>query len=276
MSVAVGAEGQVLVVGHTNAGLDGNSLIGMQDAFLVKYDGDGSKLHSRQLGVSGRVTQAWGVAADANGNVYVVGGTYGGLGGNAMIGTFDAFVAKYDRNGDLLYTRQIGTPGAETGAYSVATDHEGNVILAGFTEGGLAGNSLSGTTDYFVAKYSGGGDAIYIRQFGKSSAFTIGTSVAVDREGNVHVAGYTDADLDGYALIGKTDCFVARYDPDGNLSFILQSGAADSIANGNSIAADAMGNVFVVGETDGGLDGNLPTGLRDFFVSKYDSNGMKK
>jgi hypothetical protein len=50
------------------------------DLFLVKYDGSGNKLWTRQLGTSGD-DGASGVAVDASGNAFVAGYTYGGLDG---------------------------------------------------------------------------------------------------------------------------------------------------------------------------------------------------
>jgi hypothetical protein len=34
--------------------------------------------------------------------------------------------------------------------------------------------------------------------------------------------------------------------------------------------------VYVTGDTAGGLDGNTLTGTYDFFVTKYDSSGVKQ
>jgi hypothetical protein len=51
---------------------------------------------------------------------------------------------------------------------------------------------------------------------------------------------------------------------------------ADSYTNGNSVAIDAAGNVYVAGFAYGGLDGNTLIGSSDFFVTKYDSSGVKQ
>ena len=45
---------------------------------------------------------------------------------------------------------------------------------------------------------------------------------------------------------------------------------------GDSVATDANGNVYVAGDTNGGLDGNTLTGTIDFFVTKYNSSGVKQ
>ena len=55
-----------------------------------------------------------------------------------------------------------------------------------------------------------------------------------------------------------------------------QLGVAGANSNAGSVATDTHGNVYVAGDTDGGLDGNTLTGTTDFFVTKYDSTGVKQ
>ena len=45
---------------------------------------------------------------------------------------------------------------------------------------------------------------------------------------------------------------------------------------GNGVATDPVGDVFVAGSTSGGLDGNIQTGVYDFFVTKFDPDGVKQ
>jgi hypothetical protein len=89
----------VYVAGYTDGGLDGNTLNGTRDLFVTKYNSSGVKQYTRQLGVAGQRTLGYSVATDANGNVYVAGDTAGGLDGNTLTGTGDAFVTKYDSSG---------------------------------------------------------------------------------------------------------------------------------------------------------------------------------
>ena len=50
-----------------------------------------------------------GVATDSSGNVYVAGGTYGGLDGNTGSGVNDLFVVKYNSSGTKQWTKQLGS-----------------------------------------------------------------------------------------------------------------------------------------------------------------------
>jgi hypothetical protein len=275
-SVATDANGNVYVAGYTDGGLDGNTLTGTQDAFVIKYNSSGVKQYTRQLGVAGNDTYGFSVATDANGNVYVAGFTTGDLDGNTLTQRQEAFVTKYDSSGVQQYNRQLGVTGKITNGYSVATDANGNVYVAGDTFGGLDGNTLTGTIDFFVTKYNSGGVQLYTRQLGVAGQNTYGRSVATDANGNVYVAGYTDGGLDGNTLTGTRDFFVTKYDSSGVQQYTRQLGVAGQGTDGLSVATDATGNVYVTGDTAGGLDGNTLTGTQDFFVTKYNSSGVKQ
>ncbi|HZH75152.1 MAG TPA: SBBP repeat-containing protein, partial [Archangium sp.] len=109
----------VYVTGYTLGGLDGNTHAGGQDLFLVKYDAQGVRQWTRQLGTSVN-DFAQGVATDEVGNVYLTGYTSGELDGNARVGGQDLFVVKYDAAGVKKWTRQLGTSGRDV-AQAVAT-----------------------------------------------------------------------------------------------------------------------------------------------------------
>jgi uncharacterized protein (UPF0548 family) len=275
-SVATDANGNVYVAGHTFGGLDGNTLTGNQDFFVTKYDSSGVKQYTRQLGVAGRLTSSDSVATDANGNVYVAGTTTGGLDGNTLTGTADFFVTKYNSSGVKQYTRQLGVTGKLTYGYSVATDASGNVYASGITYGGLDGNTLTGTLDFFVSKYDSSGVKQYTRQMGVAGQSSYSRSVATDANGNVYVSGYTYGGLDGNTLTGSRDFVVTKYDSSGVKQYTRQMGVAGQGSYSRSVATDASGNVYVAGYTYGGLDDNTLIGTRDFFVTKYNSSGVKQ
>ena len=276
LSVATDASGNIYVAGYTESGLDGNTLTGTQDFFVTKYDSSGIKQYTKQFGVAGIYTIGYSIATDASGNVYVAGYTNGGLDGNTITGGYDFFVTKYDSSGIKQYTKQLGVSGVTTFGNSVATDAAGNVYVAGYTNGGLDGNTLIGTRDSFVTKYDSSGIKQYTKQLGVAGKNTVGYSVATDTSGNVYVSGYTIGGLDGNTLTGTRDSFVTKYDSSGIKQYTKQLGVAGALSFGNSVATDAAGNVYVAGYTSGGLDGNTRTGTWDFFVTKYDSSGVKQ
>ncbi|MFL5814740.1 MAG: SBBP repeat-containing protein [Bdellovibrionia bacterium] len=275
-SAATDNSGNIFVAGTTGGGLDGNTLTGTKDFFVTKYNSAGTKQWTRQLGVDSQGTYGKGVATDSSGNVFVAGYTVGGLDGNTLTGFSDFFVTKYDSTGVKLWTRQLGVASQSTYGLGVAADSSGNVFVTGYTDGGLDGNTLTGTTDFFVTKYDSAGTKQWTRQLGVASQDTEGNGVATDSSGNVFVSGYTGGGLDGNALTGTTDFFVTKYDSTGAKLWTRQLGVASKTTTGNGVATDSSGNVYVAGETNGGLDGNTLTGTSDFFITKYNSAGTKQ
>jgi hypothetical protein len=265
--------GNVYVAGVTYGGLDGNALTGLKDFFLTKYDSAGNKLYTKQMGASGANTSANSVASDLSGNVYVAGQTFGGIDGNTLAGTSDFFLTKYSAAGSKIFTKQLGVAGATTRATSIATDTIGNIYVAGFTNGGLDGNTLNGSSDVFLAKYDATGNRLYTKQMdGMGATGEIG---GIDSDGNVYYTGYTGVGLDGNTQTGFMDMFLIKYNALGTKLYTRQMGSAGSITRGYSTSTDASGNVYLTGSTNGDLDGNLLTGNNDLFLIKYDSLGNK-
>ena len=274
-AIAIDANNNVYIAGTTSGGLDGNTLTGTQDLFLVMYDSANNKVRTKQLGVSAKSTVATGVAVDLSGNVYVAGYTNGGLDGNTLTGTQDFFVVTYNSSGTKVRTVQLGVASYATTATGVGVDGNGNIYVAGYTYGGLDGNTITGNRDFFLTSYSSTGTKIATKQLGVAGWATSGNGVAVDFSGNAHVAGYTLGGLDSNTLTGIQDLFMTKYDPAGNKVRTKQLGVAGKISAANGVAVDGSGNVYVAGSTYGGLDGNTLAGIQDFFVTTYDGSGNK-
>jgi hypothetical protein len=273
LAVAVDSSGGIFVVGDTNGNLDGSTSPVTRAMFLVKYDSAGNRIYTRQLGVSGVATVAHSVAVDASGSVYVAGYTQGDLDGNELTGSADAFIAKYDASGNAVFTRLLGAAGQYTNGKGIATDADGNVYLAGQTTGNLDGQTLTGASDIFVARYDGNGNRLYTRQFGAATKSTYANAIATDANGNVVVAGYTNASLDGATLAGNIDAFFVKYAANGDRLLVRQLGAAGGGCTAYGVATDAGGNAYLVGVTDRGLAGATMTGTADAFVAKYSPSG---
>ncbi len=154
-SLACDAAGDVYVSGYTTGTLYGPKL-GNRDLFVAKYDASGSFLWGRQAGTSGH-DQAWGVATDATGHVYVSGETGGPLEGGVYQGELDVFLTKYDPAGTRLWTAQMGTANWDL-ADGVAVAPDGVVFLGGTTTGNLEGNLNHGLHDAFIMKFAPAAD----------------------------------------------------------------------------------------------------------------------
>jgi hypothetical protein len=148
-AVAVDAFGYAYISGCTYGTLGGTSS-GNGDAFLSKYAPSGTLLWTQQLG-SSSFDDSGSVAVDGDGNVFICGWTYGSLDGTNQ-GGYDLFVSKYDDDGTLLWTKQLGTSGTDYG-WSLTVDGDGNVFVTGSTYGSLDGTN-QGDADAFLIKLS--------------------------------------------------------------------------------------------------------------------------
>jgi hypothetical protein len=98
----------------------------------------------------------------------------------------------------------------DTWRLAVATDISGNVYVAGITFGGLDGNTMTGTSDSFLTKYSTSGTKVYTKQLGATGADTYGEAVETDANGNVVVSGVTSGELDGNNCVGSWNTFATN------------------------------------------------------------------
>ncbi|WP_000773756.1 SBBP repeat-containing protein [Leptospira interrogans] len=268
--------GNVYTTGMTSGNLDGQVQSGTQDLFVTKYDGNGNKQWTRLLGVAGIQTLARGTTSDNLGNVYTTGTTFGNLDGQALSGTQDLFVTKYDGSGNKQWTRLLGVAGATTQANGISRDIFNNLHVSGYTLGNLDGQALSGIQDLFVTKYDTGGNKQWTRLLGVAGQITQGNGVAFDSSGNIYLTGRTSGNLDGQALSGIQDLFVTKYDTGGNKQWTRLLGVAGVSTTAYGITSDSLGNVYTTGVTSGNLDGQALSGTQDLFVTKYDTGGNKQ
>ena len=167
---------------------------------------------TKQLGTS---SDDWGndVTTDSSGNIYVTGGTLGGLDGNTNSGIFDIFLVKYNSSGTKQWTKQLGTSSEDWGN-DVTTDSSDNIYVTGWTTGKLDGNTNSGRYDIFLIKYNSSGTKQWTKLLGTPSSDT-GRGVTTDSSGNIYVTGGTEGRLDGNTNSGSYDIFLVKYNSSG-------------------------------------------------------------
>ena len=210
---------------------------------------------------------------DSLDNIYVTGSTSGGLDGNTSSGGSDIFVVKYNSSGTKQWTQQFGTSSGEVG-YGVTVDSLDNIYVTGEAEGGLDGNTNSGSNDIFLVKYNSGGTKQWTKQLGTSSNDK-GLDVAVDSSNNIYVSGYTVGDLDNNTNFGDKDAFVVKYNSSGDKQWTNLLGTA-GMEDRAGVAVDSSNNIYMTGNVNGGLDGNTSSGGSDIYLVKYNSSGVKQ
>ena len=274
--VAIDEAGNVYVVGDIQQGaLPGQTSLGDADAYLRKYDGQGKEVWTRQFGTQSQ-DGATGVTADGAGNLYVVGFTRGAIDGQTGLVSvdYDAYLRRYDCDGNELWTRQFGTPRVlvEDFTSDVAVDGAGNVYVVGFTSGPLPGQANMGEDDVHLRKYDSDGNELWARQ-SDSEVLDMANGVALDGAGNVYVVGDTQlGGIPGRSGVGEGDAYLRKHDGNGNELWTRQFGS-QSGPSASSVAVDGEGNVYVVGSASGALPGQTHLGSSDAYVRKYDGDG---
>ncbi|MCP3105494.1 SBBP repeat-containing protein [Myxococcus sp. K15C18031901] len=278
LDLAGDSTGNTYVTGYTGGALNGTPMVGLLDSFLQARNAGGTLLWSKPIGAPGNFALGYGIATgQASDDVYVAGYTAGSVDGTPIIGQTDAFVTKYRKTGVRQWTRQVGGAGFATEGYDVAVDASDNVFLVGVAEGGLDGNTRVGNRDMIVTKFDTAGNKLWTRQTGAAGKNTQGRRAATDAAGNVFVSGWTEGGMDGNALMGVQDFFVVKYDSAGNKLWTRQLGSSGNAVWLYGSATDAAGNVYLTGQSGGGLDGNPnTTAAGDVFLSKYDTSGTRQ
>jgi hypothetical protein len=152
-AVAVDGGGNVFVTGSSDNGTN-------SDFYTAEYAAaDGALLwEKRYNGPANSYDNARAVAVDGSGNVIVTGRSghaFGGLGGyfDSNRPLWDYYTAKYAAaDGAVLWEqRYVGLSQADAHASAVAVDSSGNVVVAGYADGG---NPTFGGTgfDFYTAK----------------------------------------------------------------------------------------------------------------------------
>lgn len=268
--------------------VDGNTIVGAggADVFVVCYDTTGAFTWAVSAGASTN-DQGHGIATDASGNVYVAGAysstaSFGGM-MTSSLGSFDAFIAKYDNTGAIQWVRSAG--GSELDrAYDVAVSASGIVYATGQFWG-------SATFDTDVHN-SGGGFDVFLwavntsgvlvgSAIGGGSEDDIGLGVAVDGSNNVLLTGEFHKSMtfggasngnNTIASRGANDAFLIKIAPGFVYNWSV-SGGGSEIDIGRSVTTGGS-HVYLGGQFSGVArfqNNNMPSlGGFDAFMAKYD------
>jgi hypothetical protein len=211
--------------------------------------------------------QAYSVATDAAGNIYVAGQTASanfpvthGL-SLKPAGNLDVFVTKLTSAGELVFSTYLGGSGNDRG-YHLALDNAGNCLIVGVTtstnfpvQAAVQPKFGGGDRDGFIAKLSAHGSAlVYSTYLGGSGSDDL-TDVAVDRDGNAYVAGDSASKDFPVATAlqsenhGDFDAVVAKLSPQGSLVYSTYLGGSGFYDSAISIAVDGEGSALVTGYT---------------------------
>ncbi len=233
------------------------------------------------------------IAVSSDGSTYVTGKfkssdlDFGNGVTLASTGNYDMYLAKFDKQGQIVWAKQAGSSSVDEGR-TVAIDADGNVIVAGIFVKTIHFDNDSlenhGNYDIFIAKYDPNGNMLWLKQAYTSNQDKA-VDIAVDNDNNYIVTGYfgnnaTDTLVyDGTNIIsnGERDIFVLKLNSDGNLQWGI-SGGGKANDEATALAIDKSNNIYVTGyykdttAVFGSTELNHEDGY-EAFLTKIDPNG---
>ncbi|HMG75410.1 MAG TPA: SBBP repeat-containing protein [Pyrinomonadaceae bacterium] len=284
-ALAVDGNGNIYLGGFSTAtwGSPIRAFSGGYDAFSAKLDSGGHLIWNTFLGgpgINSGFDYGRALTVDAGGNIYVAGqsGATWGSPVRAYSNDDDAFVARLDTNGNLIWNTFLGGFGADEG-FGLATDARGNVYVAGGSNAGWASpaDAYSGYYDAYVAKLDSSGSLAWNTFLG-STAYDFGYALGLDPSGNVYVAGYSVATWGSPVRPfggGNGDAFAAKLDPTGKPIWNTFLGG-NALDFGFALGVDSGGNAFVAGRSDATWGSPIRAfggGSDDGFAAKLDASG---
>ncbi len=258
--------------------------------FIAKLDTDGNFIWVQVEDGEG-LNGSYDIAVDSSGNCYVSGYAYN----SAHIGeieaesrgNYDATVAKYDTEGNVLWMSSgVGSGSSET--YGIYVDDNYVYITGSFGGeyidfGDIRIYSFSGDCTIFIAKLDHNGEFLWAKMAGGYYGGDEGYDIAADSEGNCYVTGsFKQSALFGDFYIYRggysSNTFATKLDKNGEFLWV-NSPQAEGSNEGYSIYTDKYGSAYIAGyfykeayfddiyiESTGEYD-------RDIFVSKVDTEG---
>lgn len=280
--IAIDNSGNIYITGRSEGswGSPINAYSGGWDIFVAKLDSDGNLLWNTFFGHADWESNDWGngIDLDSSGNIYITGrsGNWGGPTINPFSGSSDAFVAKLDNNGNLLWNSFLGSLYNDSGN-DISIDNAENICVIGNSSDtwGTPINPYSNYGDAFIAKLNSNGTLLWNTFLGGTSGDS-GASITIDNIGNTYVTGQSNSSWGNpiYPHSGDLDAYVAKLDTDGNrLWNLFVGGERDD--GGRSIALDNIGNILLTGISylTWGCPVHPHAGSTDAFVVKLNNNG---
>lgn len=280
--VLADAAGGIYVAGSFNGLTNLGLAAGYRDAVLLKLDGAGTKVWSRQVGAAESSAYGQSVERDAAGGVYLAGGYSGTVDLNPGVGVVASRAAPFSAqflvrlSADGGYTRSFTMPGdsglevrdvevAPDGSFYVGGHFNGTVDLGGAFGASAQGVSLTSESsqDAFLAKLSPSGSLAWAWRIGDYSGPDTVARIVANASGAVFVGGSFCGDVDfdrgpGIAVLQSAtnwstpSAFLLRMNAGGTFVTVRRYGSQNPLASVEvkSMAVAPGGSVFWAGSSD--------------------------
>lgn len=226
--------------------------------------------------------EATTVAVDDSGNVYVLGSssTTWGSPVTAHTGSQDAFVAKFNSSGTLVWSTFVGGASGNEGAKGIGVDSLGDVYITGEGSGGTWGSPVraySASNDVYVVKISSSTGERMWNTFLGANGSDVAAGLAIEADNDLYVTGNSNGTWGTpvRAYTASTDTFVAKLNPTTG-ALVWNTFLGGTLADqSRGIDVDSNGVTYVVGQSTGtwGTPVNSHSGLSEVYAAKVSSTG---
>jgi len=299
--------GNEYVTGYLNASADfgnGNIIINAggndhNDFFIIKYNSNGVIQWVKHSVSNSSTIRPYGIINDILGNIYITGlfdGTANfGTGNIKANGINDFFVAKFNSAGVTQWVQHSVSNSSISGSIylqSISIDNNKNLYITGnfqatadFGTGKVIPN---GSNDFFVVKFNTNGVAQWVQHSISNSSNVYSEKIATDSHGNSYITGHFGSGTTNFGTGAITanvntghfyeDFFIVKFNTNGLAQWTKHSVSSTGEIISKSIAIDNTNNPYITGYFLNGTvnfgKGAVTTTGNDFFVIKYDMNGV--
>jgi gliding motility-associated-like protein len=210
-------------------------------------------------------------------------------------GFMDAFVAKINSSGNLVWAKQFGGPG-DTGPFAdmIEVDKDGNVLVCGqfnntvdFDPGaGLFNLTSAAHQQAYIVKMDAAGNLLWAKQFGNGQTTYEASHIInmkCDAQGNIITTGFFAGTCDfdpGPGVLNVTmstgasiDGFICKLDGNGNFMWVKaigENGGDNDFITPTGLAIDGLNNIIITGFFIGSYDFNPGPGVSSFYANPWD------
>ena len=227
-----------------------------RDYATIKYDPNGNELWVARYDGPSDWDEAYAIATDTSGNVYVTGRS--SYGDNPLYATI-----KYDSQGSEQWVARYNVKSSfSLDSASIVVDGIGNIYVACCVD-----------WDYAVIKYDPDGNELWVAHYdgtGKDSDKP--TAIALDSKGNIYVTGKSK----GYET--GNDYATIKYDPNGIELWVARyDGPANAGDEARGLVIDTLDNIYVTGTAMRSYEyvGSTLRYHTDYTTIKYNSLGQQ-
>ena len=220
---------------------------------------------------------------NSDGSIYITGSTTGDLNGQLNSGGQDAFISKFNSNGNEEWTTLISV-GYHSWSNNLEIDANGSLYIVGtlteedYVSGGVI---YSGDRKNFISKFNSEGRKEWTKLI---SIYQDGIikDLEIDINGALYITGSTKGNVNNQISNGGRDAFISKFNSNGVEEWTTLLGSIES-DSAKDIAISSDGSLYITGDTFGNLDNQSNNDLPndnfttdDIFISKFNSNGRKQ